>query len=201
MKRIGKVLSVIMLCAAMLFLAACGKEKEKFTHGSVGASSYSNSFLGLSVSLDSDWTITTDSELASLNGLSDMSAANVEASFEKNGTIQEMMAAKEDGTSMNIVVQDTTKTGSLTEDGYFTTGLELLKTQLEATGAKANVKAADVTFLGTSTRAIDVEMSMSGVTVYMYQVPIFKGDYITSITVGSLTKADLDSLLAMFKAA
>ena len=185
----------------MLLLAACGSgENATFTHGSVGSSSYSNSFLGLSISFDSDWTMTSDKELASMNGISDMSAANVQTAFDKNSTLQEMMASKADGTSINIVVQDTSKTGKMKEDEYFTSGLDLIKMQLEATGATVNIKADTVMFLGSSARAINVEMSMSGVTVYMYQIPIFKGNYISSVTVGSLNKADLSSLLAMFKA-
>ena len=172
-----------------------------FTHGTVTATSYSNSFLGLGISFDSDWVMTTDAELATLNGVADMSAENVQKAFDRSSTLQEMMASKEDGTSTNIVVQDTTKTGRLSEDEYFTTALELLKTQLETTGASVNVKADTSTFLGSNVRVIDVEMSVEGTTVYMYQVPIFRDNYIISVTVGSLNTADRPSLLAMYTAA
>ena len=263
MKKFGKILAAITMCAIMLPLTACGDKESStasiggagtsapsqsaavsaptvggaassapddnstastpssdnnseagttsdggseaagaFTHGSVTASSYSNSFLGLGISFDADWVMTTDAELATLNGIADMSAENIEKAFGRSGTIQEMMATKGDtGTSTNIVVQNTLNTGSMTEDQYFTAGIELLKTQLEATGVSVVVNADTATFLGSSMRAIYVEMSAEGTTVYMYQVPIFMDNFIISVTVGSLNKADLPGLLAMYTAA
>lgn len=203
MKRISKVFSVIALCALMLFMTACGSgSKEKFKHGTVSGSTYTSDFIGVKATFGSGWTFYTEAQLAQANGVSDMSASSIESAFSKTGTINEMMVLKEDGTSVNIVVQDCTKTGKLKEDTYFTSvGLDMIKTQLESMGAKASLSAGTVTFLGKSARCINASMTMNGVTVYMIQVPIFKDDYIASITFGSVNKSDLPSLVAMFTAA
>lgn len=199
MKKASKLFSLVMLCALMFLMTACGGGK-KFTHGTISGSTYTSDFLGLKATFGSEWDLYSDSRTAAYNGLSDMSASSIETSFKNNGTIYDMVVAKPDGSSMNIVIQDTTKTGSLKESDYFTKGVDLLKTQLEATGAKATVRADTTTFLGKSTRCIKVQMTMNGVTVHMIQVPIFKGDYIASITVGSLNENDLPSFMATFKA-
>lgn len=198
MKKVSRIFSLIALCALMLLMTACGG--QKFTHGTISGSTYKSDFLGLKATFGSEWDLYSDSRTAAYNGLSDMSASSIETAFKNNGTIYDMVVAKQDGSSINIVIQDTTKTGSLKESDYFTTGVELLKRQLEATGAKATVGTDSVDFLGKSTRCITVKMSMSGITMYMIQVPIFKGDYIASITFGSLTESDLPGFMEMFTA-
>lgn len=198
MKKASRIFSLIALCALMFLMTACGG--QKFTHGKISGSSYTSDFLGVKATFGSEWTLYTDGQTAAYNGLSDMSASSIESKFKQSGTIYDMVVARPDGASVNIVIQDTKKTGRLKEDDYFTTGLELLKIQLESTGAKATLKADTASFLGKSTRCIKVAMTMSGVTIHMIQIPIFKGDYIASITFGSRNESDLPGFLAMFTA-
>lgn len=183
----------------MFLMTACGGG-QKFKHGTISGSSYTSDFLGVKATFGSDWMLYSDSQTAAYNGLSDMTDKSIQSKFDQNGTIYDMVVARSDGASINIVVQDTKKTGKLKEETYFTTGLDLIKMQLEATGAKVSLKADTATFLGQSTRCIKVSMTLNGVTVHMIQVPIFKGDYVSSITFGSLKESDLPTFMAMFTA-
>lgn len=199
MKKVSKLFSLISLCVLMLLMTACGGGGQKFTHGTISGSSYTSGFLGVKVTFGSDWTLYSDGQTAAYNGLSDMSESSIKSKFEQMGTIYDMLAVKPDGSSINIVVQDTKKTGKLKEDTYFTTGLELLKQTLEASGAKVSLKEDSVSFIGKPTRCIKAQMTHQGITVHMIQIPVFKGDYIASITFGALKESDLSSYMAMFK--
>lgn len=199
MKKASRLFSLIALCALMFLMTACGGGGQTFAHGKISGSSYTSDFLKVKATFSSEWMLYTDSQLAAYNKMSDMSSDSIKSKFKQDGTIYDMVVARSDGASMNVVIQDTTKTGKMEEDMYFTTGLELLKIQLESTGAKTTLKADSISFLGQNTRCIKVTMSMNGLTMYMIQIPIFKGDYIASITFGSRNEADLPGLVAMFK--
>lgn len=201
MKNARRILSIIALCALMFLMTACGGG-QSFPHGKIGGSSYTSEFLGFKAKFGSEWELYSDSQTAQYNKMSDMSESSIKSQFDKVGIVYDMVAAKPDGSSVNICVQDTKKTGKMKEEDYFTTGLELIKKTLESTsGAKVSLKADSVNFLGKATRCIKVQMSLNGVTVHMIQIPVFKGDYIASITFGSVNESDLPAFLAMFSAA
>lgn len=174
------------------------------SHGTWSGTTYTSKFLGIKGDFGSDWTITSDSELASAQGISDMSAENMKSVMNSAGVVSEMMAAKADGTSVNIVIEDTSVTKTPKGDEYFTTMLSIGGQQFEAYGAamgvdmKANVTERTVKFCGEDTRCLYIVLTADSVDIHEIQIPIFNGDYITSITFGATTKADADALLAMF---
>lgn len=200
MKRISKIFSVIMVCALMILTTACGKDNTSFTHGTWNGTTYTSKFLGMKATVGSDWVITSDAELATAFGISDMSDSNIQSVLDKLGTITEMMATKPGGSSVNITIQDFNTTGGkMNEDEYFKSGIELLKQQLS--GYNATAEEGKVVFLGKSTRCINITLPVSGQTVYEVQIPVFKSHYIASITFAATTKADAEQLLGIFTAA
>ncbi|MDE6728325.1 MAG: hypothetical protein K2J80_10370 [Oscillospiraceae bacterium] len=197
MKRMIKALAAVMVCALMLFMTACGEKSAEFEHGTVSGTSYTSKFLGLKADLGSGWTFLTDSELASANGVSDMTASSVKSAFDKKGVgvIMEMMATKQGGDSVNITVQSYSNKSVPSEDAYF----DLIKEQYSK--LNTNASFGRITFLGKSVRCVDLSVSVLGVTAYETQIPIFKGDYIACVTFSSAKKENLKSLIDSFKAA
>lgn len=213
MKKL-RILLVLMVCAIMMLTTACGEDKGSgaviaksnaaLSHGTWSGTTYTSKFLGVKGEFGSDWTITTDSDLASAQGISDMSAENMKSVMSNAGVVTEMMAAKADGSSVNIVIEDTAKTKTPMGDEYFTTMLSIGGQQFEAYGAamgiemKASVTESTVNFCGEDTRCLYIVLTTEGMDIHEIQVPVFNGDYITSLTFGAKTKADAEAIAAKF---
>lgn len=200
MNRIRKILSVILACAVLLFATACGKDNTPFTHGSWSGNTFTSEFFGIKVQLGSDWTAVSDADLAKSAGISSMSDSNITTVLDKGSPIFDMMAAKSDGTSMNITIQDSDKTISLSEEQFFSAGIPIIRSQFERAGYKCSVEKDTVYFLGKTDDCISMTLTANGATVYMILVPVFKSHYTASINFGSLNKADLYSLMSMVTA-
>lgn len=201
MRKVRKVFLVIPVCVLMLLVSACKKDNTPFKHGMVGANTYTSEFLGIKIQAGSGWSMMSDADIAKGNKISDMSESSIQTVFDKGMYITEMMVTKDDGSSINITVQDNNKTISVSEKEYFTDGIALIKTQFDAAGYTADVKKGSVNFLGKSTDCLELSLTVAGTTVYEIQIPIFKSHYTASITFGSLNKSDLQSLVDMITAA
>lgn len=199
MNKTRKVILVIMVCAVMLFTTAC-KDNTPFKHGSWSGNTYTSEFFGIKVQVDSGWTVFSDADLAKAAGMSDMSESSIQSVFDRGGSIYEMMAAKSNGSSMNITIQDSDKTVSWKEKDFFNAGKALIKSQYEAAGFKCSVEQSSVNFIGKSTDCLDISLSQNGQTLYCIMIPLFKSHYTSCILFGSLSKPDLYSLIALVSA-
>lgn len=201
MNKTRRIFLAISVCVLMLFTTACQKDNTPFKHGTVSAGTYTSEFLGLKIQAASGWTMSTDADLAKGNSISDMSESNIQTVFDKGQYITEMMIAKDDGASINITVQDNDKSLSVSEKEYFTTGIDLIKSQFDAAGYDCDVKKSSVNFLGKSTDCLELSLTVLGTTVHEIQIPIFKSHYTASITFASLNKSDLQAIVNMVSAA
>lgn len=201
MKRFGRIFLVLAACVMMLLTTACKKDNTPFTHGSIIGKTYSSNFLGIKATVASDWTLMTDTDIAKLNKLKDMSAASTQTIFDKGAYIYEMYANKSDGSSINIVVQDNNKSISFSEKQYFASAKDLVESTFKGMGYDCTASEGKVNFLGKDTRCLEVTMSNKSMTVYEIQIPIFKSHYTATITFGSTKKGDLQSIVKMFTAA
>ena len=200
MNRTRRVCLVVMTCIVMLFTTACGKDNTPFSHGSWSGNTYTSDFFGIRVQLGSEWLVIDDADLAKSVGVSDMSESSIQKVFDKGGTIREMIAARADGSSINITVQDSDKTVALSEKDFFNLGLTFIKSQYESMGQKCTVEKSSVNFLGKATDCLDISLTQNGKTLYCTLIPIFKSHYTACIAFGSLSKPDLYLLLAMASA-
>lgn len=200
MKKFGRIFLVLAACVMMLLTTACKKDNEPFTHGSIIGKTYTSNFFGMKVTVSSDWTMMTDTEIAKLNKIKDMSAASTQAIFDKGAYIYEMYANKSDGSSINIVVQDNDKSISYSEKEYFANAKDLVESTFKSMGYDCTASEGKVNFLGKDTRCLEVTMSNKNMTVYELQIPIFKSHYTANITFGSTKKSNLDSIVKMFSA-
>lgn len=164
-KSIGRIFLAITVCVMTLLTSACGKDSTPFKHGSWSGQTYTSDFLGIKIQTGSDWTITTDADIAKGHGIADMSDSNIQTFLDKGGYITEMAAGKADGANINIVVQDNDKSMALNEKNYFTDGVELAKSQLEMLGMTCTVQKGNVNFLGKSTDCIEVTVPVDDATL------------------------------------
>lgn len=200
MSKTRKILLVIMACVVMLFATACGKDNTPFTHGSWSGNTFTSEFFGIKVQIGSDWTAVSDADLAKSAGITNMSESNILTVLDKGKPLYDMMAVKSNGSSMNITIQDSDKTVSLSEKEFFTAGIPIIKAQFEAMGYKVSAEKDTVNFLGKATDCISLSLTLNNVTVHEILVPVFKSHYTASINFGSLEKSELYSLLAMVTA-
>lgn len=198
MKRFGRIFLVLAACVMMLLTTACKKDNTPFTHGSIIGKTYTSNFFGIKATVSSDWTMMTDTDVAKLNSLKDMSATNIQTVFDRGAYIYEMYATKSDGSSINIVVQDNDKSISFSEKQYFASAKDLIESTFKASGYDCTVSEGKVNFLGKDTRCLEVTMSNKSMTVYELQIPIFKSHYTATVTFGSTKKGALESIVKMF---
>ena len=201
MNRTRKVFLAVMVCVTMIFLTACGnKDNTPFKHGTWSGNTFTSEFFGIKVQIDSDWTSVSDADLAKSAGISDMSESSIQSVFDKSRYIYDMMAIKNNGSSMNITIQDNEKTVSWNEKDFFTAAVPLIKKQFDAQGFKSSVEKDTVSFLGKTANCLNISLTQNNVTVYEIMIPVFKSHYTACITFGSLEKSELYSLLAMVTA-
>lgn len=193
MRRAGRIISAILICALMLLMTACGG--GKFKHGTISGTTYTSKFLGLKASFDSDCMMFSDAQLASAFGVPDMSSENVRKVLDKTGSITEMTVILAGGDSVSITVHDRKKIGAPAEDEYF----DLVKQNLSQENIPVTLGTVD--FLGKSTRCIEYSMTVLKDTVYETLIPIFKGDYIAIVSFSSAKKDNIKPLIDRFKAA
>lgn len=186
--------------------ASTPADSTGLSHGTWSGKTYTSKFLGIKGDFPSDWVVTSDSELASAVGATEMSAEAMKTAMSSVGTVTEMMTATADqSSSVNIVIEDTSKTQTPNESGkYFSTMPAVAQQQLEAVGEalgvsmKANVSESSVSFLGEDTKCLYIILTVDGSDVHEIQVPIFKDNYVVNITFAAPTKAEAEALVASF---
>ncbi len=209
MKKLRALLACAV-CAMTVLTTACGggeggsggsaiisTRKASLSHGSWSGTTYTSEFLGIKGEFGSDWEITDDKTLADAYGLSDMSAESMKSALGNKGLVQEMMAAKGQS-SVNIMIEDTTKTKTPTGDKYFSTMLEIAGKQFEALGLNADVSEGSVTYCGENTRCMNIVLDVEGTKVYEIQVPVFVDNYIVNITFAATSNDEAKKLIDMF---
>lgn len=201
MNRTRKVFLVIMACVTLLFATACGKkDAPKFKHGTWSGNTYSSEFLGLKIQVSSDWSISSDAELAKSVGISDMSESSIRTIFDKGGYITDMYALDDYGASINITVQDNSNTMQLNEEEFLDAGIAALESEYKRMGVDLKASKGSVSFLGKSAKCIELEAKIEGETLYGIQIPIINKPFYSAVTLGSFDKSELDKFLGWITA-
>lgn len=204
MKNVKLALTGLGLSAVML-LTACSESVEKvdFVHGTVDGNKYTTELFGLTAEFDDGYTFYTDTELATINGVSDMSAESIQSAIDTNQIVYDMYVGTETGSNITLIAEDLTKSNnaSLDEQGYVDASFPALKSQLEAQGLTVNdIQKTSVTFAGASTPCVQIDLSMGGVNMYEYQVYKKAGQYMCVITITAFSKEEAESMASCFSA-
>ncbi len=176
----------------------------KFAHGKQDGNVYSSEFLGFKAEFANGWTLMTEDVLAQYNGIDDMSDENVNKSLDTNALAYEMMAAKDEVTNVNIVIENLNLTNggkSISAEDYIDAVLVTFEAQFTAAGAKdVEVKKSTVGFLGSETVCIKTKLTVEGVPKAQCVIPMSKGAYIANITFTGNDEDEVLTIVNSFKA-
>lgn len=203
MKSIKTITAGAVLSIAVL-LAGCSSDSNvTYSHSAVDDDlNYTHSMTGITAQFDDNWTIASDTDLATQNGTSDFLEA-----LEDNGYVVDLVAYFTDsGSNMNINVEDLGKLyGSiLDESSYIDQTLPELESSLEEMGIGVtidDVKKTQVLFAGKTCSAIKMTATYLGIEMEQECICLKSGNYMTCFTFTALESEDMELMKAYFKAA
>lgn len=225
MKRIIALLLALMLVFA---LCACGAKDVSGTvtpdetenvkgnvesegsgepeMGNTVGGTYKSEFLGIGLTLDSNWTYATKDELlAQIDLTADaFDDEDIQGQIKNANMFYDMLAASNDGyANMNIVVQNVGVLYGkvLDEDTYIKMNVEQMPGQLAAAGMEVqSCEAGTIEFAGETRNTIVLHSISSGVDVYQICIIMKIDSYFANITVTSYVEDITADLAAMFYA-
>jgi len=220
-----KLLSIFLALILVLSFAACTSSEDvkgkvdsksdalteknddefKIGLGNSTANTYKNEFIGVSCTLDSDWTFLTQEEIYELNNLTnDMLDEKIAESIESANLIYDMQATTEagDNVAANIEKLSILNSAIHDEESYIDASLPQLKTSLEDIGITVTKsEKIELEFIGKKTfGCYIVGTASNGVTIYEKLACIKKGSYVYVVAAASSTDGKVDEILNQFKA-
>ena len=202
-----KVMSLILALLLTVSLAACGgKSDEPDLHrGTVDGDTYTSEFLGLKLTVDEDWVIADDEQLAEHSGVVKESFTDEEirAEIEKGGSVTDLYALNQaDGSSVNITIQKLSLVSGMlaTEDAYAEANLKQLPDVLADGGITVDsLEKTKVTFAGKEHVALTLEGTVQELPLYETIVIVKAGSYISCITAATFFEDTTADLLDLFQ--
>lgn len=174
-----------------------------FNRGNVDGNTYTNYLMGVSCTLDDDWVIANDEQIAQQMGLTMdiFSGTKLEDLIEQFGVAMIFMASRDDGTSININLEKANSLITTQED--LNAAVDTLAAQLPAIFAASGIEATEcvaenMTFCGIDHYGIHSSIGGAGVSVYQRQILLVAGSYIATITVTSTGSDGTQEILDLF---
>lgn len=226
MKQMKKLLALLLALMMVLALAACGSEQEEilddpqpveqpedqatekaFEAGTVGGSTYTSETLGITFTVDENWTFLNDEEIGELTGMvqgmSDGETA--QTTMEEGTAIYDVYAMVNDGTgrSINIRVHDTDAlSGKLTTEEVFATEMaEKLKPELESVGAEnVEIETTTCTLAGTQHSGVRVNAEVQGMKLCISTTCVKVGELLYVVNCTAQSEEDLTAVMELFRA-
>lgn len=215
-----KWIALLLVLVMVLSMAACGKDdirgtqvenknetpeekKPGFSLGQVSGLTYENPFIGIGCKLNNEWSFYDDAQIREMNNATADLAGEAYQEAMKNATVVYDMYAVHEGGINNIIV-NLEKVNALqlaTADlaAVFESQMPTIKVSLENMGyTNVTFELAKITIGG---KAFDGMYTTSDLGEYrMYQATIMiKCDgYLSSVSITTFDKAELDSLLKCF---
>lgn len=185
--------------------------KGKFALGTFENGIYTNSYLGITCTLDNNWTLTPAEQLQTLpDNIRDvLDSTELGSMMDSYTQIIDMQAENsKDLTNISVAY---TKIGlaerlvymSMTEEEIIDSTLamkDVLISSYEQVGITVNeMKKVSVTFLGQTHTAIWIDCSVQNIPCYMLQLTYFQlGEYGVTLSLGSYLEDKTADLLALF---
>lgn len=172
---------------------------------------YTNDYLGITCTLDENWTFATAEELQEIPGEVADALKDSAIADKLGGQIVDMQAENATNLSaINIVYQkmdlNTQLTyAKLTEDQVIDLMLgqkDVLTSSYESAGMTViSMEKEHITFCGKDRAVLKTVTSMQGITCYMVQLMDCKlGEYMVTTTIVCYQESDLTDTLALFSA-
>ena len=205
-KTLALILAILMLAAS---LCACGDKKtaKKYERGTVNGNVYHSDFLDLTFTAPSDWTFSTDEEIASSMGVA-LDMMKDGDKFETSD-VASMVVFYANGTGGSNVIMTIEKISTLaaavnTVDDCVDSLKENLTKQLEGSGMSYTFGNTTTTEIGKHEyRRLEatLETSVAGTVVSIDQVIYVRlvGKYLVSISfTAALGDVEMPQMEAMF---
>lgn len=204
-----KTVSLVALLLAVVMLCGCGAGSSNgddtsapFEMGKVAGNQYTNNFLGITCTLDEQWTFYTDEQIKEANDIAtDMMGEDIAEQLENARIVYDMMASSQSGASVSVNIENMSLSGLVvTAEAYLSSQMDSVKTGLEQMGfSDVTVENKTYEFAGNSEEGLYIRASVNGVIFEEAIVALKRGMRFANISVGTVG-GDLDSILALFKA-
>lgn len=213
-----KILSAFLALLMIAALAGCSSKPERgeisgddksaetadYSTPERSGNTYSSKFLGAKITLDENWTFSTDEEIAAMNNLTaDLMGDEFSEQLKKADVIYDMMVADSatgDNININFENMGLVLGKVVSPKAYLELSQETYESAMAQIGAE-NVKSSlgKVDFAGEKEDALIGKIEASGVS--MYQVVIAKscGNYMASITITTMLEDRTADLIAKFE--
>lgn len=207
MKKIISLILVICLMAGVL--AACGGQSNtptepapntaEYTRGTTGDTSWSSPWIGLSYTLNDEFTFTSEEQFTELMQITaDVilvdDNGNSIVDYSKLDIVYEMMATGKDGSNV-IVICEKNKNG-YTPQAY----MNAVKIQLRQAGMEYTFSAmTEYTIGGKTMSRFDATTNAYGPTMYQTYLLMMQGDRMVQIVASSTNKAMIETMFGAFK--
>ena len=192
--------------AAVLVLSGCGEtvEEVEFKRSTVSGTVVSNEMIGIGVDFVSDWEIEDDDTMAYLNGISEFTEENIKSVFDKSGILYDAYAMYETGDNVSVIIEDlsvTVRNAGISEEKYVDIAYPSLESQLTAQGITVDDISRDtLTFAGAESPCVKIKISVSGTTLYEYQLYKKAGKYMGIYTITAVSEEGAKELADKFYA-
>lgn len=168
------------------------------SRGIISGNTYTNDFIGITITKPSSWTFASDKQLQEQFGIVLDGFSDFEQEFIKNSTIYDMMLVSPSASNILVMFEDLSASGSqnISIDDY----VDILSRQLKAQ------TALNYTMLGTYTGSLsgisytvmDVEASSNGASVFQRYYLRKQGKYMTCIVMTATSEMDFSTMENMF---
>ena len=181
---------------------------QAFSVGTTLNNTYVNEFFGLGVTLDENWTFSTQQEIEDLNGITAdlINDESFQRALESGNVYTDMMATADDGlVSINATIEKLGVMNSLAldENTYIDVALSSsdFEEAFESMGVPLVVLEKSTAVLaGVEHPCIFLEGDVEGISLFEKIIPVKVGSYVLAITVCTVGENIIDGLLAFFYA-
>lgn len=186
-----------IIVAAAVTVTGCGiLSKAVFSRSTVSGNTLKNELFHIQAEMGSDWEFGSDSDVASLNGMSGSSASDFEKAIKDNEIFYDALCRKSTGSNFIIAVPNPDKIKSnifTSEKAYADATLEGVK------DIDSNASVSTLTFAGKEHQAIKVTNQSMGTSFKQCMVFVKSSQYVCMITFTCYTDEELNEVMGCFK--
>lgn len=178
-------------------------EKPELSLGKTENNTYSNTFLGLSCTLPSEWVFYTDEQILELNNIVvDVLDEDIAELLENANIIYDMFASSQtDGSTMNVTLEKISAAQMISLDikQILEAQIDTIKQGYENMGyTDTNVEYQKTTVDGKEFDGLKLTAKIQGIDVYLTIFTFRKSNYLANVTIGSPQTDKTETILSYF---
>ena len=203
MKKTFTLLLALAMVVAMAAISPAALAEDSFGTGTVQDNVYWNETMEIGCELDENWYFYTEEEILQVNGsTAELLEGQIAEMIENGGTLTDMFAQNlVTGATVNVVFERLSLANSLilNEESYVEASASTVKEAFKQMGIEdLEILQPDMEFMEENHRCMVISGSVGGVPIYETVVVMKSGRNVTCITVFSVDKTEIDSVLSCF---